>query len=145
MRESLQTKLKHTFEYVVPSNRTVPHLYPEAPEFVVMPEVFATGYFVGLLEWVCIQLLTPHMEEGEGSLGVHINVSHCAPTPPGQKVRVDVECTHIEGRRVSFAVRAFDEHELIGEGTHDRFVVHWDKFAQKVEKKLESPSSLTLI
>ena len=63
-----------------------------------MPEVFATGYMVGLMEWTCIQLLAPHLDAGEGSLGTHIDVSHTAATPPGLRVTVDAECTGVHGR-----------------------------------------------
>ncbi len=54
--------------------RPCPHLYREVPELRVMPEVFATGFMVGLMEWTCVQLLKPHLDDGEGSLGTHIDV-----------------------------------------------------------------------
>jgi fluoroacetyl-CoA thioesterase len=81
MKTSLQPGLKHRFSFAVPKNMTVPHLYPEAELLRAMPEVFATGFMVGLMEWTCIQLLEPHLDPGEGSLGVHIDVSHKAATP----------------------------------------------------------------
>ena len=48
-----------------------------------MPKVFATGFMIVLMEWVCTQLLAPHLDPGEGSLGVHVDVSHLAATPAG--------------------------------------------------------------
>ena len=57
-----------------------------------MPEVFATGFMVGLMEWTCLQLLAPHLDAGEGSLGIHIDMSHQAATPPGLTITVDAEC-----------------------------------------------------
>ena len=72
---------------------------------------------------------------GEGSLGVHVDVSHLAATLPGQSVTVDVECTAVTGQRVSFTVKAHDGVDLIGEGRHDRFVVMWDKFNARLEAK----------
>ena len=75
MKPTLTTGLTHRFSYRVPAEKTVPFLYPEAPLFAEMPKVFATGFMVGLMEWTCIQLLAPHLEAGEGSLGVHIAVS----------------------------------------------------------------------
>ncbi len=83
MKATLKPGLTHRFTYQVPQNKTVPHLYPEVAEFQAMPEVFATGFMVGLMEWTCMQLLAPHLDPGEGSLGVHIDVSHTAATPPG--------------------------------------------------------------
>ena len=85
MKPSLKPGLKHRFSYRVPENKTVPHLYREAPQLQAMPTVFATGFMVGLMEWTCVQLLEPHLDTGEGSLGVHIDVSHKAATPPGMR------------------------------------------------------------
>ena len=76
MKATLRPGLTHRFTYRVPENKTVPHLYPEAADFLAMPHVLATGYFVGLLEWTCIQLLQPHLDAGEGSLGTKIDISH---------------------------------------------------------------------
>jgi fluoroacetyl-CoA thioesterase len=100
-----------------------------------MPTVFATGFMVGLMEWTCLKVLEPHMEAGEGSLGIHINVSHMAATVPGQTVTVEAECTKVEGRRVWFHVKARDEIDVIGEGDHQRMVVNTDKFVAKVNEK----------
>src|SRR6185437_1763866 len=80
MKPLLKPGLKHRFSYRVPENKTVPHLYREAPQLQAMPTVFATGFMVGLMEWTCVQLLEPHLDTGEGSLGVHIDVSHTAST-----------------------------------------------------------------
>jgi fluoroacetyl-CoA thioesterase len=135
MKPTLKPGLTHRFAYPVPENKTVPFTYPEAPEIQVMPKVFATGFMVVLMEWTCLQLLAPHLDAGEGSVGVHIDVSHMAATPPGMTVTVDVTCTAVEGKRVSFQVRAHDGLDLIGEGRHDRFVVAWDKFNSRVADK----------
>ena len=74
MKPTLKPGVTHRFMYRVPENKTVPHLYPEVAEFQAMPRVFATGYMVGLMEWACMQLMAPHLDPGEGSLGVHIDV-----------------------------------------------------------------------
>ncbi len=135
MKATLQAGLTHRFTYQVPAQKTVPHLYPEAREFQAMPQVFATGFMVGLLEWTCIQLLAPHLDAGEGSLGTHIDVSHMAATPAGLNVTVDAECTAVRGRRASFRVRAHDGVDMIGEGRHERAIVVWDRFNAKVAEK----------
>lgn len=135
MKDTLKTGLKHRFEYVVPENKNVPYLFPEATQFQAMPEVLATGYMVGLLEWACIQLLEQHMENGEGSLGTHVDVSHQAATPPGLTVTVDAEISELRGPRAKFKVRAHDGVDLIGEGRHERFIVKWDRFNARVEDK----------
>jgi fluoroacetyl-CoA thioesterase len=142
MKATLTTGLTHRFIYQVPPSKTVPHLYPEVAEFQSMPAVFATGFMVGLMEWTCMQLLAAHLDQGEGSVGVHIDVSHVAATPPGFVVTVDTECIAVHGRRVAFKIKAHDGLDQIGEGRHERFVVAWEKFnARLAEKAKQIPSS----
>lgn len=135
MKDSLKPGLKHRFTYRVPANRTVPHLYPESPDFQSMPEVLATGYMVGLFEWACIDLIRDHLDPGEGSLGTHVDFNHVAATPPGLTVTVEAECVGVEGRRLDFQVRGHDGIDMIGEGRHQRAVVVWDKFNARVAGK----------
>jgi len=135
MKTSLKPGLKHRFSYTVPENKTVPYTYPESPEISAMPKVFATGFMIVLMEWTCTQLLAPHLDAGEGSLGVHVDVSHLAATLPGMTVTVDAECVGVVGPRVTFSVKAHDGIDLIGEGRHDRFVVAWDNFNARVAAK----------
>lgn len=135
MKPTLQVGLKHSFAYEIPPTKTVPHVYDDSPELQGMPEVFATAFMVGLMEWTCMQLLKPHLEEGEGSLGVHIDVSHISPTPPGLTVTVETECVEVNGRRAKFKVRAHDGVDEIGAGLHDRFIVNWDRFERGLAAK----------
>jgi fluoroacetyl-CoA thioesterase len=135
MKPTLKAGLKHSFSYTVPAGKTVPHLYEESPELAEMPEVFATGFMVGLMEWTCVQLLRPHLDPGEGSLGVRIDVSHKAATPVGFAVTVEAECIEVRGPRVKFAVRAHDGIDEIGSGIHERFIVSWDRFNKSVAAK----------
>lgn len=135
MKDTLKVGDKAQFAFRVPAEKTVPHLYPEASEFREMPTVFATGFMVGLMEWTCLKVLAPHLDEGEGSLGVHIDVSHGAATVPGQTVTVDAECTAINGRRVAFHVKAHDGIDVIGEGRHERMIVPWARFVARVNEK----------
>jgi fluoroacetyl-CoA thioesterase len=135
VKGTLQRGLTYRLSYRVPNEKTVPRLYPEVADFQAMPAVFATGFMVGLIEWTCMQLLAPHLDAGEGSLGVHIDVSHTAVTPPGLTVTVDAECVAVEGPRITFAVKAHDGMDAIGEGRHQRFVVAWDKFNARLDDK----------
>ena len=141
MKPTLKPGQTHRFVYRMPETKTVPCLYPEAPEFLAMPHVLATGYFVGLLEWTCIQLLTPHFDAGEGSLGTQIDINHTAATPPGLTITVDAEVTAVDGRKVSFKVKAHDGVDLIGEGRHERVVVAWDRFNAKVADKAKAATT----
>ena len=123
MKTSLVPGLTHTHRFTVTEAKTVPGLYPESPDFIAMPKVFATRFMVGFIEWACLELMKPYLDEGEGSLGVHIDVDHRAATPPGMEVTADVEVTEVDGRAVNFRVTARDEVEVIAKGTHRRFVV----------------------
>jgi fluoroacetyl-CoA thioesterase len=138
MKPSLKPGLKHRLMFRVTDRQTVPNFYPESPMFRSMPAVLATGYMVGLFEWCCTELLNEHLDPGEGSLGVHVNFSHLAATPPGLTVTVDCEVTRVDGRRVSFRVRGHDGVELIGEGEHERAVVIYEKFNQRAAEKAKA-------
>jgi len=91
--------------------------------------VFSTPAMVALMERTSIALLKPYMEEGENSVGAKICVSHIAGTIIGQKVRCKSTVEAIAGRRVTFAVVAYNEKEKIGEGTHERVVIQAKRFA----------------
>jgi fluoroacetyl-CoA thioesterase len=135
MKSTLKPGLKHRLSYTVAADKTVSHSFPESKIIASMPEVFATGYMIILMEWACTELLAAHLDAGEGSVGVHVDVSHLAATPPGMTVSVDAECVEIVDQRVAFSVKAHDGMDLIGEGRHERFVVAWDKFNARVAAK----------
>lgn len=136
MKESLKLGIQYEHKFLVPLSKTVPALYPESEEFVVMPEVFATGFLVGLLEWACIKAIKPHLDwPEEQTVGTHIDVSHQAPTPPGLEVTVAVELIAIEGRKLVFNVEAHDGVDLISQGRHERFIINKKKFDTKVNEK----------
>ena len=136
MKDSLRPGLGHVLTFQVPATKTVPALYPEAPEFQAMPEVLATGFLVGLLEWACIQLVNPHLDwPTEQTLGTHVDVSHDAATPPGMNVTVTARLTAVEGRRLSFAVEAHDGIDSISRGTHERAVISRPRFDAKAQAK----------
>jgi fluoroacetyl-CoA thioesterase len=142
VKATLKPGLSHRFAYKVPENKTVPYTYPESPEISSMPKVFATGFMIVLMEWTCTQLLAPHLDPGEGSVGVHVDVSHLAATLPGQTVTVDVECTEVVGQRIGFKVKAHDGVDLIGEGRHERFVLMWDKFNARLAAKTKKVAEM---
>lgn len=136
MKSTLKPGIRYQHHFVVPSSKTVPALYPESPEFVAMPEVFATGFLVGFLEWACIKAINPHLDwPQEQTLGTHIDVSHEAATPPGLEVTATVELIEVDGRRLVFAVEAHDGVDLISRGRHERFVINREKFDAKIGAK----------
>lgn len=136
MKDTLKPGIEHQLSFRLPDTKTVPALYPESPEFQEMPEVFATGYLVGFLEWACIDAIKPHLDwPDEQSLGTHINVSHTAATPPGLLVTARVKLVSINGRRLTFEVEADDGVDVIASGTHERFVIDRDRFNRKIRNK----------
>jgi fluoroacetyl-CoA thioesterase len=139
MRDTLKPGLTYQFRFKIPAAKTVPRLYPESEAFGQMPEVLATGYLVGLLEWACIEALKPHLDwPREQTLGTHINVSHLAATPPGFTVTVNVRLDKLDGRRLCFTLSAHDGVDTITEGTHERFVIDAERFGARVAEKMRA-------
>ena len=99
--------------------------------------VFATPYMIALMENAAVNALIPYMEENQGSVGTHLDVSHDAATPIGMKVWAEAELTAVDGKALTFAVTAYDEAGVIGKGTHNRFIIAVDRFLAKAEKKKE--------
>ena len=141
MKDTLKPGLTHRFQFRIPRSKTVPHLYPESQMFREMPEVLATGYLVGLVEWACIEALRPHLDwPREQSVGTHVSFSHLAATPPGLTVTVDVRLDKVEGRKLRFTVSADDGVDKISEGTHERIVIDSARFTTRVAEKSRSAS-----
>jgi fluoroacetyl-CoA thioesterase len=139
MTSTLQEGLEFEFVYDVPPDKTVPYLFPEFPEGGVMPEVLATGYMVGLFEFACIKAVNAHIDwPRQQTVGIHINVSHTAATPPGFTVTVKGRLEKIDGRKLSFSLVAHDGVDTISKGTHDRFIIDADKFNAAIAKKTAS-------
>ena len=102
-----------------------------------MPGVLATGYMVALFEWACIIAINPYLDwPTEQTVGTHVNLSHVAATPPGLTVHIRGELTRIDGRKLTFSVKAHDGVDLISEGTHERFIIHRPKFESKMIEKI---------
>jgi fluoroacetyl-CoA thioesterase len=138
MKDTLKQGIEHTFSFTVNESKTVPALYPEADDFQVMPNVFATGYLVGLIEWTCIQALKPHLDwPEEQTVGTHFDLSHIAATPPGIEVTAKVRLIEIDGRRLVFEVEAYDKAGLISQGKHERFIITKYKFDSKMKEKFK--------
>ena len=99
-------------------------------------EVFGTPCRLALMEKTASESVAPYLEEGCGSVGTQVTISHVAATPIGMTVRCETELTEVDGRRLVFKVAAYDEAGLIGEGTHERFIVQNEKFQTKANNKL---------
>ena len=135
MKSSLQAGLSHTIAFVIPERMTVPHLIPESPMIAAMPAVLATPHMIGLMELAAAELIMQHADEGEGSVGAHVDVSHVAATLAGQTVSATAEVLAVDRRLVTFRVSAHDGLDLIGQGTHKRMIVPWDRIRSAVNAK----------
>ncbi|MBI9088395.1 MAG: thioesterase family protein [Desulfobacterium sp.] len=136
MKKELEPGFTFTFEYQVPEENTVPFLFPEMPECQEMPRVFATGYLVGLFELACIKAINPFINwPAQQTVGIHINISHEAATPPGMTITVQGTVTEIKGKKLCFSLTAFDGVDQISQGTHERFIINAEKFNTGIKEK----------
>ena len=120
---------KGKFEQVVETR----HLASELDSSLA--SVLSTPTMVAMMEQAAIEAIKPFLDPGESSVGMSIEVSHTAATPPGHRARAEAEVTKVEGRRLEFAVRAFDDVEQIGSGSHRRAVVDAAKFNDRLKTK----------
>ena len=98
-------------------------------------EVFATPAMISLMEETCWKMIQPELEEGLGSVGTKVNVSHTAPSAIGKTVVCEATLIEIDGRRLTFEVVCSDENGMVGMGTHERFIINNEKFMAKAEGK----------
>lgn len=97
--------------------------------------VFATPAMLALMENAAATSVQPFLGEGEGTVGTRLEVSHLAATPIGLAVRAESELVAVDRRKLTFTVRAWGGEELIGEGTHQRFVIDNARFLEKALAK----------
>ena len=98
-------------------------------------KVYATAMMFALIEKAAVYSVEPYLEEGQGTVGTHVNVSHCSATPLGMKVWAETELIEIDRRKLVFKVAAYDERGLIGEGLHERFIIDNERFQAKADSK----------
>ncbi|MBQ6389502.1 MAG: thioesterase family protein [Mogibacterium sp.] len=97
--------------------------------------VYATPRMVSMMEYTAWSSVEPYMEEGKGTVGIHLDISHLAASPLGAHIYIDSELIEIDRRRLVFRVTARDDEELIGEGKHERFIIDNEKFMAKTLAK----------
>ena len=98
-------------------------------------EVFATPMMIALMENAALNAVKPYLAEGEGTVGTEINVTHDAPTPIGETVTAEAELVAVDRRKLQFQVQARVGDEIIGKGTHTRFIINEERFFQKALAK----------
>ena len=99
-------------------------------------DVFATPAMAALMEKTAWQSIAPYLQEGQGSVGTRLDITHDAATPLGMTVTCKSELIQVDGRRLVFEVTASDDKEIIGRVTHERFIIDNDKFLTKTAAKL---------
>ena len=100
-------------------------------------KVLATPAMICLMEQAAAELVEKNLSENLTSVGISINIAHKSPTPIGLKIRAEAEITKIEGKKIYFAVKAYDEVNEIGSGTHERYIVEKEKFQSKADSKIK--------
>lgn len=97
-------------------------------------EVFATPAMVALMERAATNALLPVLSEGSSTVGTSVNVTHVKASPAGEEITAEAVLAEVDGRRLVFAVSAYDTKGMIGEGRHERFLVEREKFLSKFNK-----------
>lgn len=100
-------------------------------------EVFATPMMIALMEKTACESVAPYLEEGSGTVGTKLEIRHTAATPVGMTVTCETELVEVDGRRLVFDVKAYDESGPVGEGRHERFIINNEKFLKKANAKRE--------
>jgi fluoroacetyl-CoA thioesterase len=120
MKSGLKPGLTHTQTYETTAPMRAPQL---------TADVFSTPAMIGLMEGTCVRLTAPYLEEGENSVGMHVDVFHLAPTKIGQSVTMTAEILEIDGNKIRYALSATNDAGVkIGEGKHRRAVLRTKKF-----------------
>ncbi len=97
--------------------------------------VFATPAMIALMEKTAWKSVAEELEEGCGTVGIRLDITHDAPTPLGMNVTCESVLTGIDGRKLTFEIEARDERGKIGSGIHERFIIDNKKFQEKANQK----------
>ena len=98
--------------------------------------VYATPCMAALMEGAACEAIADCLKEGQTTVGTALNIAHTSATPVGMEVRAEAEVTAVEGKVITFSLKAFDESGEIGSGTHTRVIVNSQKFLDKTYSKL---------
>ncbi|MGL4791041.1 MAG: thioesterase family protein [Anaerotignaceae bacterium] len=127
MEYNLQLGMANEIEYVVEKKHATAHFGGNIP-------VFATPTMINWMEQASLKLCQQRLPKGFDTVGTFVNVKHLAATPVGMSVRVIAELIEIDGKMLTFKVKAYDENTKIGEGTHGRAIIDVEKFISRLKK-----------
>lgn len=131
--EAIQPGLKGETRLVVAEEHTARHIGSGGVK------VLATPQMILLMERASLAAVDPLLPEGYRTVGARLDVRHLAPTPIGFEVTATAELIEVEGRRLTFRVQAHDGVEVVGEGIHERAIIHLSKFGERVAQKTRGP------
>ncbi|MHC1743466.1 MAG: thioesterase family protein [Syntrophobacteraceae bacterium] len=135
MSGAFEVGMTHELRVTTGPEHSARQFYPN------LPDVFATPFLGAFMERVSAELIDKRLQPGEQSVGVSMNLKHLAATPLGMDVRIVTRVTAVEGRKLTFALEAFDAVEKIGEAQHERFIIVADKFNARVADKAGKAAS----
>jgi len=125
MKDGLGTGLLHKRDVTVTTEMGVTHFGAG------VPQVLSTPSMIGLMERTCVELLLPYLDEGEQTVGFHVDVKHLAPTKIGQSITITARLLEAKDKKFRFAVEAVNDRGVkIGEGTHRRALINLKQFTQ---------------
>ncbi len=107
-------------------------------------KVYATPMMVALMEETCNESVSPYLNDGECTVGTRIEINHTAATPVGMRVTCESELQSVDGRQLTFIVKAYDNAGEIGNGVHERFIVKRERFEEKAESRALSQKEETV-
>ena len=131
LSKDLKPGLGGTSEIVVGTRDTAPHVGSGKIG------VLATPIMVNLMEAAALQAVERFMPAGFQTVGTHLDVRHFAATPVGMTVRAHAELVKVDGRTLTFRLRAEDEREPVGEGIHERLIINVERFDERMQKKMK--------
>jgi fluoroacetyl-CoA thioesterase len=123
MKDGLVPGLTHTQTYVTTLEMRAKQL---------ASDIFSTPAMIGLMEYTCVLLVAPYLDENEQTVGIHVDVRHMAPTKIGQSVTVTAELLEAKENKLRFTLSAVNDQGVkIGEGTHRRALINTNSFAAR--------------
>jgi fluoroacetyl-CoA thioesterase len=129
----LKPGLKGSAQLTVGAQHTAPHVGSG------LVPVLATPVMVNLMEAAALKAVEGLLPEGHQTVGTHLDVRHYAATPVGMRIAAHAEVVKVEGRTLTFRVRAEDEREQIGDGSHERIIINLARFDKRVQEKAGKP------
>jgi fluoroacetyl-CoA thioesterase len=128
--QRIPTGAKGSFSLVV----TDEHLASRFKD-ATLPPVLATPVMIMVMENAALNAIKPYFDVNESALGTRVDVRHLAATPAGRRVTGEAEVTRVDGRRIEFTLQAKDGAEVIGIGTHERMIIDFAKFSERLKSK----------